>query len=280
MTSELTVPATVLGYLGPAGDHNENPNEAVPLLMRATAARTRRKFDLHGCVFTQVEQSSAEHLTGARELLRFYGDAVTEQLEAGHGLVCVNGRCAVSLATVPRVLSVHADAVLVWLDAHADVNVPGASATDYLGGMAVSGPLGWWDSGLGAGLTPDQLVLVGTRSIDDAEQELIDRHRIPVLTPAESNGPRLIEIVASRPIFFHLDCDVLEPGLFKTDYCEPGGVTLTQLGELASALAQETGIVGVEIAEWEGPGSHHHDDLLSALAPLLKALEIPDPVGP
>lgn len=86
--------------------------------------------------------------------------------------------------------------------------------------------------------------------------------------------------MAGRPVFVHLDCDVLEPGLFKTDYCEPGGLTLPQLGELASALAQESSIVGVEIAEWEGPGSHHHDDLLSALTPLLKTLRHPTPQAP
>ncbi len=169
-------------------------------------------------------------------------------------------------------MSSYPDAVLVWLDAHADLNVPGGSPTDYFGAMAVSGPLGWWDSGLGAGLTPQQLVLVGTRSIDTAEQMLIERHQIPVLTPEESNGTTLNKIVAGRPVYFHIDCDVLEPGLFQTDYREPDGLTLAQLEHIASALTLSSIIVGVEIAEWEGPGSHHPKDLLSGIAPLLNAL--------
>lgn len=110
-------------------------------------------------------------------------------------------------------------------------------------------PLGWWDSGLGTGLTPQQLVLVGTRSIDDAEQELIEHHQIPVLIPAKSKGTTLNKIVAGRPVYFHIDCDVLEPGLFQTDYREPDGLTLTQLEGRASALALSSTIVGVEIAE-------------------------------
>ncbi len=277
MTTDLTPSATALGYLGPAGDHNENPNEAVPILLQAAAAASNRASHLLGSPFTRIEQTSAEHLDGARDLLASYADAVTEQLKAGHGVVCVNGRCATSLATIPRIMSIHPDAVLVWLDAHADLNVPGGSPTDYLGGMAVSGPLGWWDSGLGTGLTPEQLVLVGTRSIDDVEQELIERHQIPVLTPGDSNGTTLNKIVAGRPVYFHIDCDVLEPGLFQTDYHEPDGLTLGQLEDLASALAHHSAIVGVELAEWEGPGSHHADDLLSALAPLLNALEHPHP---
>ncbi len=234
MTTDLTPAAAALGYLGPAGDHNENPNEAVPILLQAAAAASHRASRLLGSSFTRIEQTSAEHLDGARDQLASYADAVTEQLKAGHGVVCVNGRCATSLATVPRVMSIYPDAVLVWLDAHADLNVPGGSPTDYLGGMAVSGSLGWWDSGLGTGLTPEQVVLVGTRSIDDAERELIERHQIPVLTPEKSNGTTLNKIVAGRPVYFRIDCDVLEPGLFQTDYRESDGLTLGQLEDLAS----------------------------------------------
>lgn len=278
MSTEVT--PTVLAYPGPAGDHNENPNEAVPRLLQAIAVATGRAPRLLGGSFARVEQASAKHLDDARDLLAVYADAVTEQLESGHGVVCVNGRCAASLATVPRVLNVHPDAVLVWLDAHADLNVPGGSPTDYLGGMAVSGPLGWWDSGLGTGLTPEQLVLVGTRSIDAGEQERIERHQIAMLTPEQADGPRLTSIVAGRPVYFHIDCDVLEPGLFQTDYQEPAGLTLAQLEGLATALADSSAIVGVEIAEWEGPGSHDADDLLAALAPLLEAVEHPRPPTP
>lgn len=126
----------------------------------------------------------------------------------------------------------------VWFDAHADLDVPGGSPTDYLGGMAVSGPLGWWDSGLGAGLSPHQLLLVGTRSIDEAEKKPIDLCEISVLTPADSNGSTPAELVAGRPVYVHIDCDVLEPGLFTTEYREPGGLPLAQLDELASALAR------------------------------------------
>lgn len=275
MTNDLASTATVLGYLGPAGDHNENPNDSVPLLLEAAAASTNRKTRLFGEPFEMIEQSSAAHLEGARALLTEYADAVSEQLGAGHPIVCVNGRCATSLATVPRVVKAHSDCVLVWLDAHADLNVPAGSPTDYLGGMAVSGPLGWWDSGFGAGLTPDRLVLVGARSIDETEAALIDRHEIQVLAPEHANPATLVDFVAGRPVFLHIDCDVLEPGLFRTDYREPAGLSLEQLGEIATGLAANSTIVGVEIAEWEGPGTKRPTDLLAALAPMFSATERP-----
>ncbi len=101
MTADLPPTATALGYLGPAGDHNDNPNEAVPILLQAVSAASSRTPRLYGRPFTRVEQNSAEHLKDARELLASYATAVTEQLNAGHGVGCVNGRCATSLATVP-----------------------------------------------------------------------------------------------------------------------------------------------------------------------------------
>lgn len=264
--------AAALGYLGPAGDHNTNPIEAVPVLLHAVAEATGRTPRLFGEAFAVKTQSSARHLQDARPAMTAYADAVTAGLEAGHGIICVNGRCATSLATIPRVLAQHPDTVVVWLDAHADLNIPGRSETDYLGGMAISGPLGWWDSGLGAGLTPQQVVLVGTRAIDTAEQKLIEEHQIHVLAPHHATGPALAEIVASKPVYFHLDCDVLEPGTFRTDYTEPDGLTLDQLGDIAHALARTSTIVGVEIAEWEGPGQHQAADLVRAVAPLLNAV--------
>jgi arginase len=269
MSDDLRSTPKVLGYLGPAGDHNPNPVSSVPFLASATAAATDRETCLFGAAFAPVVQSSADHLEAARGLLTEYSEAVTGQLDAGHQLVCVNGRCATSLATVPRVMRAHPDCVLVWLDAHADLNVPGGSPTDYLGGMAVSGPLGWWDSGFGSGLTADRLVLVGTRSVDEAETTLISDHEIHVMPPEQTSPAALVELVAARPVLFHIDCDVLEPGLFRTDYSEPDGLSLEMVAALATGLAADSTIVGVEIAEWEGPGSNQAADLLSALAPLL-----------
>ena len=67
-----------------------------------------------------------------------------------------SSRCAVALATLPVVAAHRPDAVVVWFDAHADLNTPENTTTGYLGGLAYSGPLGHWDSGLGSGLTDRQ----------------------------------------------------------------------------------------------------------------------------
>ena len=71
-------------------------------------------------------------------------------------------------------------------------------------------------------------------------------------------GPNMLEdldtAVGDRPVYFHLDCDVLEPGLVPTDYRVPNGLSLDELAGVASRLA-ENAVVGVEVAEFEGSWS-------------------------
>lgn len=137
---------------------------------------------------------------------------------------------------------------MVWFDAHADLNTPENTTTGYLGGLALSASLGWWDSGLGGGLDPQNIVLGGTRDLDPAEQEIVDAGMI-----ALAAGPEMLSeldrLIADRPIYFHLDCDVLDPGIMPTDYSVPGGLTLDDLSRVAARLARNR-IVGVEIGEF------------------------------
>jgi arginase family enzyme len=182
-------------------------------------------------------------------------------------------RCAVALATLPIVARHRPDAVVVWLDAHADINTPDSTTTGYLGGLSLSGPLGEWDSGFGQGLSSANAILVGARDIDPFEQELIARGVVTLIPPGPDIAARVSAAVAGRPVYFHLDCDVLEPGLVPTDYKVSGGLSLTELRQIAAAIASSE-VVGLEIAEFEadttpeGTRAAAHR-LLDALQPLL-----------
>lgn len=200
--------------------------------------------------------------------LKLLAERMDEVLTAGLTPVTAITRCAVALATQPRVLAHHPDALVLWLDAHGDLNVPQDTQTGYLGGMALSAPLGWWDSGLGAGLTDGSAVLVGSRDLDAAEQEHVRGGRIRLIAPGHGLGDRVAEAVAGRRVYFHLDCDVLEPGIVATDYVVPHGLSLQDLHDVATAVAAST-LLGVEIGEYEGPASADVGALLDALAPVL-----------
>ncbi|PVG82440.1 arginase [Nocardioides gansuensis] len=193
----------------------------------------------------------------------------------GQGLLPVTAlsRCAVALATLPVVARHRPDAVVVWFDAHADLNTPDSSSTGYLGGLASSGPLGLWDSGLGAGLATRNAVLVGARDIDAPEQELIDAETLALVKVGPSMADELRQVVGGRPVYVHIDCDVLDAGTVPTDYLVPHGMTLDDLHATAQALAKSE-LVGLEVGELESAADDTNPPtyvsrLLDALDPLL-----------
>lgn len=179
-------------------------------------------------------------------------------------------RCAAALATLPVVIRHRPDTCIVWLDAHGDLNTPRTTLTGYLGGMALAGPAGLWNSGLGNGLSLANIILVGARDLDPAERALVEAGMVRLIPPKGDSLSRLRTALGGRPAYVHLDCDVLEPGIVPTDYRVPDGLTLAELHAVCKVLA-EVEVVGLEIAEFEHAWASN--DAPVSPATLLDALE-------
>jgi len=189
--------------------------------------------------------------------------------------IAATSRCAVSLATLPVIAKHHPSACIGWFDCHADLNTPEATISGYLGGLAMAGPAGLWEAGLGGGLGLDKIVLVGQRDLDPFEQDLIAHDGIPHIKPQGDLVTGLRAAIAGRPVYVHLDCDVLNPGIGPSDYLQEGGLSLDDLRVCCKVIAEHE-FVGIEIAEfqyaWElGGDPEPPDPLLDALAPILAA---------
>jgi arginase len=268
MTLALTV------FQGRAGDHNDRGFGGAA----AIGTEWQRRLGLPAATVGTPEPPLSTgwrvELTAAAPTLEAMSQRYEDIYAAGQTPVTALTRCAVALATLPVVARHHPDALVVWLDAHGDINTPDSSTTGFIGGLALSGPMGLWDSGLGAGIAPANVVLGGARDLDPFERRLIDegvvRH-VPV-------GPGMLDdldaAVGDRPVYFHLDCDVLEPGLVPTDYRVPNGLTFDELAGVARRLANNP-VIGAEVAEFEGswidtgdPGNPQ--PLLDALSPLIE----------
>ena len=211
-------------------------------------------------------------LVAADADLRALAAAVDERLLAGRVPLTVLTRCAAAVATLPVVLRHRPEACVVWFDAHADLNTPKTSPSGYLGGMVVAAAAGLWHSGHGAGLHLDRLVLVGVRDVDPAEQQRIETSRVRLVAVGDGMTHALRAAVDGRPVYVHVDVDVLEGGLLPSDFSVPDGLSWEQLCDAAGTLAAGD-VVGVEIAELERRGAPGEDDgvasLIGALAPLL-----------
>jgi arginase len=262
-------------FAGRAGDHNDLAMVASRELASALATRLGSEPTVVGAPEPALSVAWAEELAAAMPTLTAMAERLDQVFSMGLTPVTASSRCAVALATLPVVASRRPDAVVVWFDAHADLHTPDTTTTGYLGGLAYSGPLGLWDSGLGNGLSAGNAVLVGARDIDPPEQELIDADAVALVKAGADVADDLRRVVAGRPVYVHIDCDVLDAGTVPTDYLVPGGMTLEDLRSTAEALA-ESEVVGIEIGELESTTDPNTPptyvtQLLSALEPLLHA---------
>ncbi|MDG4793719.1 arginase family protein [Micromonospora sp. WMMD1082] len=264
-------------FAGRAGDHNDRAMRGSAMVAAELAARLGSAPVVIGSPEPALGANWDQELAAARPALRAMSAHFDDLFRHGAFPVTALSRCAVALATLPVVARYRPDAVVVWFDAHADLNTPDSTTTGYLGGLAFSGPLGLWNSGLGQGLKPENAILCGALDIDPAEQSLIDDGVITLVEAGPGIAERLAAAIAGRPVYVHLDCDVLEPGIVPTDYLVPGGLTLSDLSSAALAIA-EAGVIGLEIGEFEageaGESAHgvpiHPGPLLDALQPLLR----------
>ena len=260
-------------FAGRAGDHNDLAMIGSRELAAALAARFRVEATVIGKPEPALSVGWETELAAATPTLQAMADRLDQVLRAGLTPVTASSRCAVALATLPVLAAHRPDAVVVWFDAHADLNTPDNTSTGYLGGLAFSGPLGLWNSGLGSGLDAGNAVLVGARDLDPSEQQLIEDNIVALVKVGPSMAEELRRVVAGRPVYVHIDCDVLDAGTVPTDYLVPDGMTFDDLRATAVVLA-ESELVGIEVGELESAPDDNTPPayvsrLLDALDPIL-----------
>ncbi len=208
-------------------------------------------------------------LAQARETLVCLGEAIGEGLASDAFPIMVANTCSASLASLPRVAAAYPLAVVLWIDAHGDFNIPATTQSGYLGGMVLAAACGLWDSGHGAGLDPRQVILVGARDIDPPEAVLLRDAGVRVIPPSEATPKAVLDAVGDARVWIHIDWDVLEPGFVPADYAVPDGIFPTQLGLIFEALPADR-VLGLEIAEFHPSSDEAENEV--ALSTILETI--------
>jgi arginase len=154
---------------------------------------------------------------------------------------------------------------VIWLDAHTDINDQETSETKNKHGMVVSGLMGFqefWGEKVSPeySLTPNDIVYVGTRSIDPPEQEIIDNLGIRNYTADDVKRMGiqnvmfkiLYEDLVDKPLL-HLsyDVDVMDPIIFPcTGTKVGGGLTYKQVLDVMISMRQDTRFWSMDLVEF------------------------------
>ncbi len=156
-----------------------------------------------------VTMSSLDNFTDAYDLL-YHIDNFALNLGGDHSIGAV---------TVQAQLDKHHDDLLViWIDAHADVNTMESSVTKNIHGMPVAPLLGlmshWWKSSFVKThhkLKPKNLLYVGIRDLDPPEVDIIDKLKIKYFDKYSDQVCSWIKSHPSSKIHISLDIDGIDP---------------------------------------------------------------------
>ena len=223
-----------------------------------------------GNVETAVAEASpsgdpqARFLAEIKEACERVARRAAHAAREGRAPVVLGGDHSVALGTVGGLASVHGVGGVLWLDAHGDLNTPGTSPSGNVHGMPLAAALGLAGDAFASevwplpALDPAHVALVGVRSLDEAERELVGELGIAVYTMSDLDR-RGVEPVMREALdrvggapFVHvsLDMDVVDPDVAPGVGTPVRGGLSYREAHLSLEVVAESGLVGsLEIVE-------------------------------
>jgi arginase len=262
-------PWTVIGVPIDSVGH-EGGTELAPAAVRAHGLVERIAAGDRGDLGVHIRSDVRDPATGivglpeVLDVTRAVRDAVRDAVAAGERPLVLGGCCGL----VPGALAGLRDAAgalgVAYVDGHVDVydgrSSPTGEAADMPMGVAFGlGPEPWVRAAGGPSTVPGQVVVLGARDPEEAEDiaalragRLAD---LAVLGPEElrAQGPGTAGRAAAERLgrgrfWIHLDVDVLdEVEMPATDYLMPGGLTWDELAALLAPLAASPALAGVSL---------------------------------
>jgi arginase len=150
---------------------------------------------------------------------------VSDARRNGRTPLVLGGDHSVALGSLVGMASVHGSGGVIWIDAHGDLNTPESSPSGNVHGMVLAAALGLGGDAFARpgwrlpAIEPGKLALVGVRSLDQGERELLKRLDARVFTMTEIDRIGIESCMrealahASGANFLHvsLDLDVVDP---------------------------------------------------------------------
>jgi arginase len=172
-----------------------------------------------------VEDEQARFLPQIKETCAHIAQLVAEAAQDGSIPLVLGGDHSVALGSLGGVRDVHGPGGVIWIDAHGDLNSPETSPSGNVHGMVLAAALGLagerftGDGWSLPAVAQGRVALVGVRSLDEGERELLKKLDARVFTMSDvdrlgvEHAVREALVHVSGPGFVHvsLDMDVVDP---------------------------------------------------------------------
>jgi arginase len=239
-----------------------------PSAIRYAGLDTRLAELGHECMdWGNVETAVAEAIEVVDERARFLpqikdtcvrvAELVAQAAADGQLPLVLGGDHSVALGTLGGLARVHGPGGVLWIDAHGDLNSPETTPTGNVHGMVLAAALGlagprFREDGWGLPAVGDNRVaLIGVRSLDDGEREVLGGLDAAVFTMSDVDKLGVERSVrealahVAGPGFVHviLDMDVVDPDVAPGVGTPVRGGFSYREAHLALELVAESGLI-------------------------------------
>lgn len=191
--------------------------------------------------------------------------AVDEMISENRFPLVFGGDHSIAIGSLAGAMKHNDNLGVIWYDAHADMNTDKTSPSGNIHGMPLAASLGEGHSALteiggnSLKLNPENVVIIGARSIDDGEKEFIREKGIRVYTMHEIDRLGMSEVMKdainylkekTNSVHLSLDLDGLDP--METPGVGtpvPGGLTYRESHLAMEMLAESNLITSAEFVE-------------------------------
>lgn len=176
--------------------------------------------------------------------------------------ICIGGDHSISLGTVSGCAHGKRSG-LIWVDAHTDFNTPTSSETGNIHGMPVAHLIGLGDpklSSLAGGwhMRPEDIVMIGIRSVDPLERELLLEYGVKMYTMKDVDQLGITRIAAEtldklaglERLHVSFDADALDPSIAPgVGTPVPGGLSYREAHLLMELFSESGCVTSMDIVE-------------------------------
>ena len=175
---------------------------------------------------TSNPESNLKNLKAVAEASERLANTVDQEMIKGKFPLIFGGDHSIAIGSIAGVAKHYKNLGVIWYDAHGDLNTAETSPSGNIHGMPLAVSLGLGDSiltnigGYEPKIKPENIVIIGARSLDDGEKELIKEKGIKVYTMHEIDRMGMTAVMEDAisylkertdGVHLSLDLDGLDP---------------------------------------------------------------------
>jgi arginase len=207
---------------------------------------------------TSLGDEHARFLPEVKAICEQVAQLVRRAIEHGAFPLVLGGDHSIALGSLGALASVYGPGGVLYVDAHGDLNLPETSPSGNVHGMVLTAALGLAGSGFESSEWPlpmveaGRIALVGVRSLDEPERELVRELGVKVYTMSDIDrlglervmGRALDDVAGAGFVHVSFDMDSVDPDTAPGVGTPVRGGLSYREAHLALELVAESGLAG------------------------------------